>query len=93
MSHQMNSKNGCHGRYSFEVFRLNLFNGKMNRFESKWFIAIIGDVYRLVLNETSHLYISVKRKFPSIKKEANIVLQYNLSAVDAAKQHYKIIWS
>ena len=41
-------------------------------------------------------FISVQqRKFPSItkKKKTNKVLQDALSAVDAAKQFYKIIWS
>ena len=58
MSHQMNSKNGCHGKYSFRGFGRNLFNIMMNRLENRWFIAIIGEVYLLVWKETSHLYFS-----------------------------------
>ena len=57
MSHQMDSKNGYHERYSFRGFGRNLLN-RMNIFESWWFIAIIREAYRLFWNETSHLYFS-----------------------------------
>ena len=45
-------------KISFRGFERNLFNKMMNRFENRWFIAIIGEVYRLVWNETNHLYYS-----------------------------------
>ena len=94
MSHQMDSKNGCHGIYFFRVFGRNLFNRMMNRFESRWFIAIIGEVYHLVWNETNHLFILVQQsKFHFITKKKqpknNMILQDALSAVDAAKQFLK----
>ena len=95
MSHQMDSKNCCHGRSSFRGFGKNLFNGMMNRFESRRFIAIIGEVDRLVLKETSHLYFTAAEQiFPHIakkNKKSDMVLQDALSAVDAGKQFYKII--
>ena len=59
MSQQMDRKNSCHGRYSFGVPGRNLFNRMISRFESRWFIAIIGEVYCLIWNDTSHLYFSV----------------------------------
>ena len=63
MYHQMDSKNCFHGRYSFRGFGRNIFNRMMNRFESRWFIAIIGEVYHLVWNETSsYLYFSAAEK-------------------------------
>ena len=58
MSHQMDSKNCHHGKYYFRGFGENLFNRMMNRFKSRWFIAIMGRVYRLVWNESSQLYFS-----------------------------------
>ena len=58
MSHQMDTENCCHGRYSFGGFGRNLFNRMVNRFESRWLFAIIGEVYYLVLKETSHLHFS-----------------------------------
>ena len=62
MSHQMDSKNGCNGRYSFRVFGRNLFNRMMNRFESRWFIAIIGE-------ESGHIYFSAAEQiFPSLQR-------------------------
>ena len=45
MSHQIDSKNCCHGRYSFRGFGRIQFNGMMNKFESRWLIAIIGEVH------------------------------------------------
>ena len=58
MFHKMDSKNCCHERYSFRGFRRNIFNRMMNRFESRWFIAIIEEVYRLVWKGTGVLYCS-----------------------------------
>ena len=49
MSHKMDSKNCCHGRYSSKGFGKNLFNRMMNRFERdgllqslEKFIALFG---------------------------------------------------
>ena len=80
MFHQMNSKNYCHGRYSFRGFGRNLFNRMMNRFESRWFIAIIGEIYHLVWKETGHLHfsaaeqISLYYKKKKKKKKKKMVL-------------------
>ena len=68
----------------------------MNRFESRWFIAIIGEVYCLVWKESSHLYFTAADHISlnyqkKTQKNNNIVLQDALSVVDAAKQFYKII--
>ena len=89
MSHQMDSKNGCMEDIPFRVFGRNLFNTMMNRFESRWFIAIIGEVYRLAWSETSHLYLRAAEHIFLYY----MVLQNALSAVDAAKQFYKVICS
>ena len=51
-------QNSCHGKHSFRVFGRNLFNRMMNTFGSWLFIAIIGEIYSLVWNGTSHLYFS-----------------------------------
>ena len=69
MSHQMDSKNYCHGKYSFRGFRRNLFNRMMNRFESRWIIAIIKEVYRLVWNDNSLLYFSSAEQISLYYKE------------------------
>ena len=74
----MDSKNSCHGIYSFIVFGRNLFNGIMNNFESTWFIAIVEEVY--------HYY---KKK--NNKKQYGFATA--LTAVDTVKQFYKIMWS
>ena len=66
----------------------------MNRFESRWFIAIIGDVYHFVWKEVIILILLQWSKFTLLQKNPNnIVLQDALSAVDVAKQFYKIIRS
>ena len=91
MSHQMDSKNGCHGRYSFRILGRNLFNRRMNAFGSCWFIAIIGEIYSLFWNETSHLHFSAAEQISLYYKKKGMVLQDALSAVVAAKQFYKII--
>ena len=53
-----------------------------------------GEIYSLVWNETSHLHFSAAEQFPLLlQKRTNMVLQDALSAVDAVKQFYKIIWS
>ena len=88
MSHQMDSKNGCHGRYSFRGCGRHLFNRMMNSFGSRWFIAIIGEVYRLAWNETSPLHLSAAQQISLYCKQTKniyIVFQDALSAIDAAK--------
>ena len=69
MSHQMDNKNFCHGRCSFIGFERNLLNRMMTRFEGRWFIVIIGEVYRLVWNETSHLYFSAAEQISLYHKK------------------------
>ena len=63
----------------------------MNKFESRWF-----NQWRS-WNETSHLYFSAAEQISLVLQntttKANMVLLVALSAVDAAKQFYKIIWS
>ena len=84
MYHQMDSKNCCHGQYSFRGFGRNLFDRMMNRFESRWFIAIIEEVYSLVWNKTSHLYLSAAEQISFYYKKQqqnNMDLQDALSAV------------
>ena len=66
MSHQMDSKNCGSGRCSFRGFGRNLFNGMMNRFKSRLFIAIIGEAYCLVWKETSHIYFNAAEKISLI---------------------------
>ena len=89
MSHQIDSKNGCHGRYSFRGFGRNLFNRMMKTFGSRWFIAIIEEVYRLGMILVTFILVQ-QSKFPSImKKTTKMVLRAALSAVDAAKQFDK----
>ena len=66
MSHQMDSKNRYHGRYSFRGFGRNLFNRMMNRFESRWFVAIVGKVYHLGRKRLVTFILVRKSKFPSI---------------------------
>ena len=64
-----------------------------NTFGSRWFITIVGEVYCLVWNETSHLYFSAAEKISLYCKKNNkkrMVLQDALSVVDASKQFYKI---
>ena len=56
----------------------------MNGFESRWFIAIIGEVYRLVWNGLITFILVQQRKFPSITKKSSMVLQDLLSAVNTA---------
>ena len=58
MSHQMDCKNGCHGKYSFRVFGMYLFNKVMNIFGSRWFIAITGEIQSLVWIEAMQFYFS-----------------------------------
>ena len=67
----------------------------MNRFESRWFIAISGEVYHLVRNRLVTLVLVQQSKFPSITKlKKEVILPDALSAIDAAKQlKKKIIWS
>ena len=60
----------------------------MNKFESRWFIAIIGEVYCLGWKETGHLHFNaIEQNFPLLQKQQQKnVLQDAPSAVDAAKQ-------
>ena len=70
----------------------------MNKFESRWSIAIIGEVYYLVWKERCTFILVQQSKYSLYykkqqqQKKNNMVLQDALSAVDAAKQFYKIIW-
>ena len=93
MSHQMDSKNCGHGRYSFKHCGRNLLNRMMNRFESRWFIAIIGEVHHLVWKKRPITFVLVQQsKFPSITKKSQqnkMVSPDALCAVKAANQFYK----
>ena len=95
MSHQMDSENCYHGKYSSRGLQRKLFNGMMNKF--KWFVTIIGDVYALFRKTLVTLILVQQSNFPDIAKTAttktDMVLQDALSAIDAAKQVYKIILS
>ena len=66
MSLQMDSKNCCQGRYSFQGSERNLFNRMMNIFESRWFIVIIGKVYALFGKRLVTFILVQQSKFPSI---------------------------
>ena len=82
MSHQMDGKNCCQGKYSFRGFGRNLFNRMMNRFESRWFIVIIGEVYPLDgkrLVTFLFFFLVRKSEFPSITKKKK-------------KKQQKMIW-
>ena len=94
MPHQMDSKNCSHRRFSFRGFGRNPF--RQNDMKAgcllqplEKFIPSFG--MRLVT------FILVQKvKFSLLQKittNNNIILQDSLSAVDAAKQFYKIIWS
>ena len=68
----------------------------MNRFESRWFIAIMEKFISLIEKRLVTFILMQQSKFPSITKKQpknNMVLQDALSAVDATKKLCKIILS
>ena len=85
MPHQIESKNCCHRSCSFRGSGNNIFNRMMNKFERRWFIAIIEEVYCLVWKETSHLYFSAA-------EQISLILQQKQKQNKKNKTKQKTIW-
>ena len=68
----------------------------INRFESRWLIAIIGEVYHLVCQETGHLYFSAREQislYYKIKKKIIWFCKMFFLSFDGIEKIYKILWS
>ena len=79
MSHQMDSKNCCHGRYSFRGFERNIFNRKMNRFENSWLLQSLEKFIAMFGKGLVTFILVQPSKFPSITKKTINEKQYGFA--------------